>query len=169
MSPEFPAAWVPTTASLEIASPPTVMSVQFAPSPPFALLKLSDAVAADALWGIANRSNEATRAPRINARNDSDRIVSSLEGRIVTGSSLAWCDPLTGRAATYSHKHDVEPRDRQQSCSMSRHRPGDPARDRWVGGSRARQGPARGSRRVWRGGYRGRRSLATRLNTAPSW
>ena len=43
MSPEFPAACVPTTASLEIASPPTVMSVQFAPRLPFALLKLSEA------------------------------------------------------------------------------------------------------------------------------
>ena len=82
------AAWVPITASLEIASPPTVMSVQSAPRLPFALLKLSEAVAANARWGIASRSTEATRAPRTKARKESGRIVWSLEVCIVRGSSL---------------------------------------------------------------------------------
>ena len=61
MSPEFPVAWVPITASLEMASPPTDMSVQSAPRLPFARLKLSEKVAANALCGTASRSSEVRR------------------------------------------------------------------------------------------------------------
>ena len=115
MSPEFALAWVPITASLEIASPPTDMLVQSAPRLPFARAKLSEEVAANARCGVARRMSEATRAPRTKARTVSRRIVWSLEVCIVRGSSLstcsAWCDPVGATVVARTRKHAEESTD----------------------------------------------------------
>src|SRR6516164_7977556 len=83
MSPEFPDP-VPVTTLEEIASPPTLMSVQPAPRLPFARLKLSEAeTPANALSGIASENSDAnnvtTRVPRAQRRKEREHLECSLE------------------------------------------------------------------------------------------
>src|SRR3974390_1956863 len=83
MSPEFPDPG-PITTLEEIASPPTLMSVQPPPRLPFSRLKLSEAeTPASALSGIASENSDAnnvtTRVPRAQRRKEGDHIECSLE------------------------------------------------------------------------------------------
>src|SRR5689334_5526811 len=97
MSPDTPALAVPATACDVIASPPSLMLVQFAPRLPFARLKLSEAVTANAACGntkSGTRRNENTTS-NLNGQRARDReFRESIPA--MPPVQPAWCAQLMG-------------------------------------------------------------------------